>query len=334
MKIWMSGILPLLLVFSSTAQAGLDPRPGPEPEIRAAIVLFDGVQIIDFAAPYEVFGTAGFGVVTVSSDGGPVKTEMGLSVTPDFSFADVPDFDLLVVPGGTITGAERDPAMLNFVRERSASSRHVFSICTGSFILAGAGLLDGLQATTYTQSTRRLASRYPAVNVVNDVRWTDNGKFITSAGLASGIDASLHVVARVRGVERARSVAMHLEYDWSPHGGFVRSRMADRHIPRELDTEVDWPEGLNMHRLVHAGDTDQWRMRWHVEGADAGDVMARIAKAMDAVEGWSRIPESASWRGRNEDQQLLLVLALPDDGAEGQDLLELRIETVAQAKAD
>src|SRR5690606_10246758 len=113
-------------------------------------LLFDGVQIIDFAGPYEVFGQAGFGVTTLSHDGKAVTTAMGLRVTPDAAFDAAPALDVLLVPGGDVQDAERDPKVLAFVRGHARSSRHVLSVCTGSFILAGAGLLDGLRATTFT----------------------------------------------------------------------------------------------------------------------------------------------------------------------------------------
>ncbi|MEZ0469792.1 DJ-1/PfpI family protein [Luteimonas salinilitoris] len=300
--------------------------PHTQPEVRVGIVLFDGVQIIDFAGPYEVFGAAGFGVVTLSHDGNPVTTAMGLTVTPDAGFADAPPFDVLLVPGGDVHEAERDPQVLSFIRARAPSSRHVLSVCTGAFVLAGAGLLDGLEATTFTPRIDEFASRYPSVDVIKDVRWADSGRIVTSAGLSSGLDAALHIVARAQGTERARSVAMHLEYDWKPDGGFVRSRMVDRYVPRSLEAAVDWPEDLVMHKDISVGDEQQWRMRFDVTSATpADDLLQRIAAGMDRAPDWSREPRANRWTSHQEGRRVALLLETTP-GTSAQDYqLELRV---------
>lgn len=301
--------------------------PEHEPAIRVGILLFDGVQIIDFAGPYEVFGAAGLGVVTVSHDGKPVTTAMGLKVTPDASFADAPPFDVLLVPGGDVAHAETDVPLLEFVRTRGHSSREVLSVCTGAFILAGSGVLDGLQATTFTPRIGELARRYPAVHVVKDVRWTDNGRITTSAGLSSGIDAALHVVGRLRGVEQARSVALHLEYDWKPEGGFIRSRMADRYLPKSaLQSAVDWPGDLVMSQQFSVGDAQQWRMRFDVQSATpAEEMVRRIGEGVDRLPGWRRDPGSTRWVSHQEGQRVALdAIAAPGPSA-GAYGLELKI---------
>lgn len=282
--------------------------PHSQPEVRVGVVLFDGVEIIDFAGPYEVFGTAGFGVVTLSRDGKPVTTSMGLKVTPDASFADAPPFDVLLVPGGDEGKAERDPQLLSFIRAHAASSRQVLSVCTGAFILAGADLLNGLQATTFTPRIDELSHRYPAVKVVKDVRWTDNGRIVTSAGLSSGIDAALHVVSRLRGNEQARSVALQMEYDWKPDGGFVRSRLADRYLSKfALQKAVDWPKDLAMTRELSVGDEMQWRTLFHVTSATSADeLLQRIGKGMGNVPGWTQQAGGNRWISDQEGHRVAL----------------------------
>lgn len=302
--------------------------PHSKPEVRVGIVLFDGVQIIDFAGPYEVFGNAGFGVTTLSHDGKPVTTAMGLAVTPDAAFDAAPAFDVLLVPGGDVQDAERDPAVLAFVRKHAATSRHTLSVCTGSFILAGAGLLDGLKATTFTPRIDQLATRYPKVEVVRDVRWVDNGRIITSAGLSSGLDAALHVVATLRDADQARTVAMRLEYDWKPEGGFVRSRMADRYLPRALEAAVDWPKDMVVRTDVSIGDERQWRTVYHVTTATpAADLLGRIAKGMTGMHGWSREAGTHRWASVQEGRHVGLTFeTTPEADAKGY-RLELRVET-------
>lgn len=303
--------------------------PDGQPQVRVGIVLFDGVQIIDFAGPYEVFGTAGFGVVTLSRDGKPVTTAMGLKVTPDASFANAPQFDVLLVPGGDVGEAERDPQVLSFVRQHATSSHHVLSVCTGAFILAGAGLLDGLQATTFTPRIDELARRYPSVNVIRDVRWADNGRIITSAGLSSGLDAALHLVARLRGSEQAQSVALHLEYDWKPEGGFVRSRMADRYLPKSaLQKAVDWPKDLSMSQEFSVGDEQQWRMRFHVTSATpAEELLQRIAKGLDRMPGWTHQPGAYRWISEQEARHVTLSLGTTPLSSARDYQLEFRVRT-------
>jgi putative intracellular protease/amidase len=301
--------------------------PHSRPEVRVGILLFDGVQIIDFAGPYEVFGSAGFGVTTLSHDGKPVTTAMGLKVTPDAAFDAAPSFDVLVVPGGDVQDAERDPQVLAFVRKHAQSSRHVLSVCTGSFILAGAGLLDGLKATTFTPRIDQLAKRYPKVKVIRDVRWADNGRIVTSAGLSSGMDAALHVVATLRGTEQARSVAMRLEYDWKPEGGFVRSRMADRYAPKALEEAVEWPKDMVIRNDVSLGDEQQWRSVYHVTSATpATDLLQRIAKGMDGMPGWSRRPGTYRWNSEQEGRRVGFSVETTPEAEAKTYRLELRVD--------
>jgi len=224
---------------------------------RVAILMFDGVQIIDFAGPYEVFGHAGFEIYTVSPDGEPVTTAMNLHVNVDHDFASAPEADIVLVPGGSVRDAAQDPLVLDFLRSRAPSADHMLSVCTGSFILAATGLLDGKQATTFHHSFDSMAATFPDVQIVRDRRWVDTGKLVTSAGLASGIDAALHVVSEVQGVEMARTVAMMLEYQWSPEQGFVRGLMADQHLRLPA---ITYPAGTQILPRISYGDEDSWKM--------------------------------------------------------------------------
>lgn len=298
--------------------------PSSQPEVNVGIVLFDGVQIIDFAGPYEVFGTAGFGVVTLTRDGKPITTAMGLRVTPDHDFASAPMFDVLLVPGGDVGDAQQDTALLDFIRSRASSARHVLSVCTGAHVLGAAGLLDGLRATTFTPRIDQLARQYPRIDVVRDVRWTDNGKIITSAGLSSGLDAALHVVDRLRGTDVARSTALHLEYDWQPEGGFIRSRMADRYMPGLRD--VVWPEGTEFNRTVSVGDEHAWRMQYHVTSPATRDaVMQLIVEGVESEGGWTRLPGAGTYRWEGERENRHVVLGFTATSSETADGFGLEV---------
>lgn len=320
-------LLHILLLLLAATPLHAAQLPESKPEVRVGIVLFDEVQIIDFTGPYEVFGTAGFGVTTVSHDGKPVTTAMGLKVTPDTSFADAPAFDVLLVPGGNVGKAKTDPALLEFIRSRSATAINVLSVCTGVEILANTGLLDGQRATNFHSGLDRLAAEHPQIEVVDDQRWVDNGKLITSAGLSSGIDAALHLVSRLRGEDKARSVALHLEYDWRPDHGFVRGRMADRLMPTLR--EVKWPQDMAVERLYSLGDERQWRQRVKVSTAMAPEgIMKLIANDLDNDKQWRRDASASGhvWQRVDTDKPARFSVT-PHPGASAQEFeLELQLQ--------
>lgn len=325
-------ILAMLLSIAMPPPASAGIAPKSTPEISVGIVLFDGVQIIDFAGPYEVFGTAGFGVVTISRDGGPVTTEMGLNVTPDHDFASAPAFDVLLVPGGNTNDAQKDTALLDFIRARTEAGRLVLSVCTGAHVLGAAGLLDGLMATTFMGALDSLKLLYPGIDVVRDVRWTDNGKIITSAGLSSGIDAALHVVDRLRGTDVARSTALHLEYDWNPDGGFVRTKMADRYMPGLRN--VVFPEGTRFNRTVSVGDEQRWRIHYEVTSPiEQESLMQLIVEGVNSTDGWTRTSADAyRWHATMEDRSVVLSFATQASDTEGTFALEVTLDTQAAAR--
>lgn len=298
----------LLIALFFTLPAFAENKPMSDPPVRVGIVMFDGVQIIDFAGPYEVFGNAGFGVVTVSPDGKPVTTAMGLKVTPDASFANAPPFDVLLIPGGDVADAQRDQRILDFIRQRSVPAKQVLSVCTGAFILGATGLLDGDKATTFTPRIDELAKAFPKIHVIRDVRWADNGKLVTSAGLSSGIDAALHVVAKVRGTDEARTVALRLEYDWKPEGGFVRSRLADRYLAKQqFQAGVDWPKDAKFDEYVSAGDLDQWVTRYHVQTATpAAELLDRLDVGVRKTGIW-KAAGPHHWTSRQENRDITLT---------------------------
>ena len=176
-----------------------------------AILLFDGVQIIDYAGPWEVFGQAGYRVFTVAETAAPVTTVFRQKVTPDYTFQNSPRADIVVIPGGETTPELcSNPRLQQWVRAESASAQHVLTVCTGAFIAARAGLLDGLTATTFHNAIGGLVAAAPKAKVVFDRRYVDNGKVITTAGLSSGIDGALHLVERREGRGEAENLALHL----------------------------------------------------------------------------------------------------------------------------
>lgn len=190
---------------------------------KAGILLFDEVEVLDFAGPFEVFsltefpGTRekAFSVETVSRHGELIKARNGLQVKPDYSFETAPSFDLLIVPGGY--GAEEieihNAEVLKWIGEQAAKVEVLASVCTGAFLLAKAGLLEGKSATTHWMDLDRLAAEFPDVNVVRGRKYVDEGRILTSGGISSGIGMSLHLVRRLISEEAAWTTARRMEYD-------------------------------------------------------------------------------------------------------------------------
>ncbi|MEV6618379.1 DJ-1/PfpI family protein [Streptomyces sp. NPDC051051] len=190
------------------------------------MLIFDGVEVLDMGGPFEVFSTAGrlartaddeplLRVLTVAATDQPVRCRGGLKVVADHTLDEDPPFDVLVIPGGVTTAAEADADVIDWLARRRRTSTLAFSICTGAFLLAATGALDGRPATTHWEDQEELARRRPDVRVRTDVRWVDDGDIVTSAGISAGIDASLHLVGRLFDERLARRTALQMEYAWA-----------------------------------------------------------------------------------------------------------------------
>ncbi|MEO8028514.1 MAG: DJ-1/PfpI family protein [Bryobacteraceae bacterium] len=189
---------------------------------RVAIFLFDEVEVLDFAGPFEVFavtgqrpGPAPFEVVTVAAQEGPVRARNGLIVSPGYTFATLPPPEIIVIPGGYGTRPlVHDEGVIAWIQKMAGGAELTLSVCTGALLLAKAGLLEGKGATTHWGALDLLRELGPATRVVENTRFVDSGTVITSAGISAGIDMSLHVVARLLGLEQARETARYMEYRW------------------------------------------------------------------------------------------------------------------------
>lgn len=194
--------------------------PGKEVKTMA-FYLQDGVEVLDFAGPMEVFAYAGYKIFTVSKTKDPIISQGILKILPDYDLSDAPDADVLVFFGGNSGDAFADKELINWVKNRKNVKYH-FSVCTGAFMLAGSGILDGLKATTFHNSLDDLQQGFPKIDVLREVRFVDNGKVITTAGISAGIDGALHMVAKLQGFAQAKRVAYIMEYDnWVPGNGIL-----------------------------------------------------------------------------------------------------------------
>lgn len=188
---------------------------------NVAILIFDEVEVLDFAGPFEVFsisenadGQSLFNVFTVGLSAAPVRTVGGLRVVPGFSLENGPRPDVLIVPGGIGTRAlVGNPALSDWLRARSGEAEIVASVCTGALLLARAGLLDGLRVTTHHNALDYLRRLAPKAVVEPSSRFHDNGKICTAAGISAGIDLSLHLVGRLAGPEVEKATARRMEYE-------------------------------------------------------------------------------------------------------------------------
>lgn len=200
--------------------------------LTVGIYLFPDVEVLDFAGPYEVFTTASrvalrrepgrdapFRVITLATSREPVRARAGLLALPDHTLDEHPPLDLLIIPGGVVDAELDKPEVIRWISARAAHTPLVASVCTGAFLLAQAGLLDGRQATTHWEDVADLRQRFPSVQVLEGPRWVDLGSIVTSAGIAAGTDMSLHLVARLAGRDLANATARQMDVPWQPDTG-------------------------------------------------------------------------------------------------------------------
>ena len=189
-----------------------------------AFYLQDGVEVLDFAGPMEVFTYAGFKVFTVSDSNSTIKSQGVLTVVPDYSLENAPEADILAFFGGNASAAYKNDKVIQWVKNQENVQYH-FSVCTGAFILAEAGILNGKTATTFHSALDNLESSYPQIDVRKNVRFVDNGNVITTAGISAGIDGALHLVAKLRGLNAAKRTAYYMEYDnWNIGDGLILTK--------------------------------------------------------------------------------------------------------------
>ncbi len=196
---------------------------------RVGILIFPQVEVLDFCGPFEVFSVtrldeerrreeqSPFEVLLVAESVEPVTATGGLRVIPDLAIDACPPVDVLVIPGGWGTRSEiKNQRLLKWIAERGKIVETLTSVCTGSLLLAQAGLLDGRHATTHWRSLPWLRESFPTVTVEEKLHVVEDGHVLTSAGISAGIDMALRVVARYHGEAIARATARHMEYRYQP----------------------------------------------------------------------------------------------------------------------
>ena len=180
-------------------------------------IFYEGFELLDVYGPLEMFGSVGpeLRIVTVAQKAGAVTSTQGPKTLAQYGFDDCPALDLLLLPGGIGTLTElNNETMLEFLRQRSATAQVTMSVCSGSAILAKAGLLDGRRATSNKQFFSLATAQSSKVAWVEQARWVEDKNTVTSSGVSAGVDMALAVIARLYGQERAEKIAAWTEYEW------------------------------------------------------------------------------------------------------------------------
>jgi len=191
-------------------------KPPEKDPIPVAFLISDGAVVIDFCGPWEVFQDVNipsrqdmpFRLYTVAETRKPIRTSGGMQIVPDSTIADAPAPKVIVIPAQS----EPSEAVLDWIRKSSKTTDVTMSVCTGAFVLAKAGLLNGKSATTYHGAFGRFAMKFPDVQLKRGARFVENGNLATAGGLSSGIDLALRVVERYYGREVAQKTAYNMEY--------------------------------------------------------------------------------------------------------------------------
>ena len=201
----------------------------PQTPLNIAILVFDDIEALDLAGPYEVFTTATrmqqrlapgapapFAVQCVARSMAPVQARAGLRVLPDADFATAAPADVLIVPGGVVEAAAACADTRAWVARAAQGAQITASVCTGAFILAAAGVVKSGAVTTHWEVIADLRAQFPALEVQENLRWVDRGTLVTSAGISAGIDMSLHLVTRLAGAALSQRTARQMDMPWNP----------------------------------------------------------------------------------------------------------------------
>lgn len=221
MQLSMLNLLVIVTLFTSAnSLPAQDPAKPAKQRRNVAIFIHEGVELLDFAGPAEVFAAAkqgqAFNVYTVASSEAEITSQRFLKVRPQYNLDNCPKPDIIVLPGGNTRIPLEDPKVMAWIKKSAPETEVVMSVCTGAFLLNKAGLLEGKEATTHWASIDRLKTAAPKTKVHADRRVVDNGQIITCAGVSAGIDGALYLVERLHGKEVAEKTARYMEYRWEP----------------------------------------------------------------------------------------------------------------------
>ena len=189
--------------------------------MNIGIYIYNQAEVLDFSGPFEVFSVAnrlaklGWNIWLVAEEESLVEARGVFQVKPHYSIQNVPELDVLIVVGGVHSDELRKTEVIDLIRKTAEKTRITGSVCTGAFLLAEAGLLDGLEVTTHWEDISDLHRNYKNLQVREGIRWIEQGKLFTAAGISAGIDMSLELVSRLASAELAERTATQMEYTWN-----------------------------------------------------------------------------------------------------------------------
>lgn len=188
--------------------------------MNIGIYLYDDAEVLDFSGPFEVFNTAirlsdiQWNIFFIAEKKAMITARGGLQLLPHYGIDQHPPLDLLFIVGGEHNDQLNKTNVIDWIGEQASTTNYVATVCTGAFLLAQTGLLDGRSVTTHWQDICALTNDFPALNVMTGKRWVEDGKYISSAGISAGIDMSLHLVSRLVSQELANKTAKQMDYVW------------------------------------------------------------------------------------------------------------------------
>jgi transcriptional regulator GlxA family with amidase domain len=221
------------------------------PPHRVAVLALDRVVAFDLSIPAQIFGHQDerdrYRLTVCGEQPGPVRTSTGFAIVADHGLDAVREADTIVVPGIEDDGIPPQSATVDALRAAEQSGARMISICTGAFVLAAAGILDGRRATTHWRHAADLQQRYPAVEVDPRVLYVDDDRVLTSAGVAAGIDLCLYVVARDHGAAVANAIARRMVV--APHRGGGQAQFVEHALPERTDAGLGATRTWMLERL-------------------------------------------------------------------------------------
>ncbi|WP_022944813.1 DJ-1/PfpI family protein [Pseudoalteromonas ruthenica] len=191
--------------------------------MNVGIYIYDQAEVLDFSGPFEVFSTASrvckndnpFDVFLISESGNAISARAGYRVMPNYGFNDHPMIDVLIVAGGVHSNEIGKSQVMEWISQQSTNASITASVCTGAFLLAKAKVLKEHKVTTHWEDMANLRSKFPQLNVIENVRWVDEGNIITSGGISAGIDMSLHLVSGLHSNDLAEKTARQMDFSWT-----------------------------------------------------------------------------------------------------------------------
>lgn len=277
---------------------------------NVAVILYEGVEVADFAGAAQVLGTAAqfaeykgqpaYNLFTVGPDTDPVQGSGFVTIVPDYGFEEAPRPDVLLMPGGSWGSLADDEAFVDWIRA-AAGEGVTLTVCTGAAAAASAGLMDGKRATSWHRTLDQLQARHPNVEFVGDVPYVDGGNIVSASHAAKGFDAALHLTARDLGLDVAQQTASYLGYQWTPNPDLAaeynvlnprldeRGRKLQRARIHERSGEAKAAVGIYQDLL---GEDASSKELWY----EYGKVLAKAGQYEDAIEAYLTAAESNTRR--------------------------------------